>query len=296
MTTGTGTYNRDDSPPYLPDSAVGSWRPPEHYHHHPAPPRLDFPSFDGENSKACQLKCENYFRICSVQPEFMIGLATMYFVGGALLWLQASRAHMCFETWDAFAEAVCIRFGREEFQHLIRQFNRLRQTNSVAEYAEKFIELMHNLLAHHSSWNPVFFVTQFVDGLRGEVRAAVVLHRQQDLETAVALAYLQEEVLESTRRDPRRMDLQSSTRSLARTTMLPSPITGKTTPMGGLRTDDRKSTEGTRSTPFDEKLVALCAYRRAKGLCHTCGERWSREHKCGPTVQLHVVEELWEML
>lgn len=43
----------------------------------------------------------------------MISIATMYFcVGGALLWLQASRAHMRFDTWDSFAEAVCIRFGR----------------------------------------------------------------------------------------------------------------------------------------------------------------------------------------
>lgn len=66
--------------------------------------------------------------------------------------------------------------------------------------------------------------------------------------------------------------------------------------MGGLRTNDRKGTEGTRVTLFGEKLVALRAYLQAKGLCHTCGERWSREHKCGPTIQLHVVEELWEML
>ncbi len=26
------------------------------------------------------------------------------------------------------------------------------------------------------------------------------------------------------------------------------------------------------------------------------GERWNRERKCGPTVQLHVIEELWDLL
>ena len=31
------------------------------------------------------------------------------------------------------------------------------------------------------------------------------------------------------------------------------------------------------------------------GLCHKCGEKWNREHVCAPTVQLHVVQELWEL-
>lgn len=96
------------------------------YHHHHPPPKLDFPPFDGENPKAWQLKCENYFMICLVQPEFGVSIATMYFVGGALLWLQSSRAHTRFEDWDTFVEAVCNRFAREEFQQLVRQFNQVR--------------------------------------------------------------------------------------------------------------------------------------------------------------------------
>ncbi|XP_044326292.1 uncharacterized protein [Triticum aestivum] len=43
-------------------------------------------------------------------------------------------------------------------------------------------------------------------------------------------------------------------------------------------------------------MATLKAYRRARGLCFTCGERWGREHRCGPTVQLHVVEELLDMM
>lgn len=127
-----------------------------HYQHHPPPPRLDFPLFDGENAKVWQLKCENYFRICVVQPEFKVSIATMFFTGGALLWLQTSHAHSRFDTWEAFVEAVCRRFGKEEFQQILRQFNHLRQSSTVADYTEKFNELMHNLLAHHTSWNPVF--------------------------------------------------------------------------------------------------------------------------------------------
>lgn len=45
-------------------------------------------------------------------------------------------------------------------------------------------------------------------------------------------------------------------------------------------------------TGNDDKLAALRNYRRAKGLCFKCGERWGKEHNFPATVQMHVVEEL----
>lgn len=117
---GNGTLDHLDFGYYAIESRAISGIHRGAYHHHPPPPKLDFPPFDGENPKAWQLKCENYFRICSVHPEFRISIATMHFVGGALLWLQATRAHTRFEDWGTFVEAVCSRFGREEFQQLVR--------------------------------------------------------------------------------------------------------------------------------------------------------------------------------
>jgi hypothetical protein len=46
----------------------------------------------------------------------------------------------------------------------------------------------------------------------------------------------------------------------------------------------------------DEKLKALKQYRRAKGLCDRCAEKWSPCHRCAGTVQLHAIHELWELL
>lgn len=73
-------------------------------------------------------------------------------------------------------------------------------------YAENFNELMHGLHTHHPSWNSEFFVTQFLEGLRAEIRAAVVLHRPANLDTAVELACLQEEVLETNLKECRKID------------------------------------------------------------------------------------------
>ena len=47
----------------------------------------------------------------------------------------------------------------------------------------------------------MFFVTQFVDGLKAEIRSAVILHCHPDLDTALDLACLQEEVLETNQRE-----------------------------------------------------------------------------------------------
>jgi len=46
----------------------------------------------------------------------------------------------------------------------------------------------------------------------------------------------------------------------------------------------------------DAKSAAVKTYRRAMGLCYKCGAKWSKDHKCNPQVQLHVVQELWDLL
>lgn len=103
-----GMSYRSDLGSYALDSGGICTRHHGVYNHHHPPPKMDFPQFDGENPKDWQLKCENYFRIYSVQPEIMISIATMYFTGGALLWLQSSKAHHRIDDWETFAEAVVV--------------------------------------------------------------------------------------------------------------------------------------------------------------------------------------------
>jgi len=59
--------------------------------------------------------------------------------------------------------------------------------------------------------------------------------------------------------------------------------------------DARRSGDAAQVSSPDAKLAALRAYRRAMGLCYKCAEKWSRDHKCSPIVQLHAVQELWEL-
>jgi hypothetical protein len=45
----------------------------------------------------------------------------------------------------------------------------------------------------------------------------------------------------------------------------------------------------------DNKLATLKVYRRAKGLCFKCGEKWGHNHRCSTSVPLFVVEEMWAL-
>jgi hypothetical protein len=59
--------------------------------------------------------------------------------------------------------------------------------------------------------------------------------------------------------------------------------------------EERRAAEASRSAK-DDKWANLKAYRKSKGLCFTCGERWGREHQCKPSIQLHVVQEMIDYL
>jgi hypothetical protein len=66
----------------------------------------------------------------------------------------------------------------------------------VAEYASQFNTAMNCLIAHHKSWDPLYFVTKFFDGLRYDIRVVVMVQQPKDLDSVVSLAQLQEEALE----------------------------------------------------------------------------------------------------
>jgi transposase InsO family protein len=75
-----------------------------------------------------------------------------------------------------------------------------------------------------------------------------------------------------------------------------SVVAGSSVPVvshRGLPQSDERRRANSSYRAEDSKLAALKAYRRAKGLCFKCGERWNPNHTCSSSVPLHVVEEMW---
>lgn len=159
---------------------------------------------------------------------------------------------------------------------------------------ELFDSIMHQLNAYESTAPILYFVTKFVDGLKDEVRSGVIMQRPQDLDTACTLALLQEEALEGVKTAGSKK-MEVGVNYIKQPPRIMNPMVGSTPQRNsGMGTEERRSAEV--SKPREDRFSALKSYRKAKGLCFTCGERWGRDHKCATTVQLHVVQELLETL
>jgi hypothetical protein len=64
----------------------------------------------------------------------------------------------------------------------------LKQTSTVEEYTTKFHSLQYDVTMHGSSYDPLFFATQYVRGLRDEIRAMVQPQVPTTVERAVVIA------------------------------------------------------------------------------------------------------------
>uniref|UniRef100_A0A0A8ZHS9 Retrotransposon gag domain-containing protein n=1 Tax=Arundo donax TaxID=35708 RepID=A0A0A8ZHS9_ARUDO len=135
---------------------------------------------------------------------------------------------------------------------------------------------------------------RFINGLRDDVKAMVLVQRPSDLDTACILAQLQDEVVDPSRRKEfRRPNYSSSSKSFSKGPHpLPAP---PKIDKPNYAAEDRRGTDAARHRSPTDKLAALRAYRRAQGLCVKCAEKWHKDHRCAKTVQLHVLQDLWEL-
>jgi len=148
---------------------------------------------------------------------------------------------------------------------------------------------MHQLLAHDPLVNPAILTGKFIDGLKPEIRAALLLHKPKDLDTASSLAILQEEILAGpVVRDFKKLDSSVSHKAAVRVT----------TPSGTVPAQPwiAKPSASEPIAKPDEKLSAPMTYRKARGLCFKCGGKWGPQHKCPATVPLNIIKEVWHFL
>lgn len=254
-------------------------------------PKLSFPVFVGDNPKLWLSRCESYFEMYHLDPSMWIQVATMPFDDATARWFQSVEHRLKNASWPEFAKALLDRFGRDQMGLLIRQLFHIRQTSSVTEYVDRFAQLVDQLTAYGHVTEPVYYAMRFVDGLKDDIRSVVALHHPISFDTAASLALLQEEV-SSKNRDAKKPEFSVMHKNTPRGPHpLPVPPLLDKQPLSMLP-EEKKLCEG--KSP-EEKLAALRAFRRAKGLCVRCAGKWSREHKCAATVQLQDVQELLEL-
>jgi len=258
---------------------------------------MDFPVFDGDNPKLWINRNEMYFELFPVDPSKWVKVASMNFFSATARWLQSVEGKVKMVSWSELCTMILERFGKDQHALLIRQLFHIRQTGTVSEYVDQFFAIVDSLAAYETGANSLYFTTCFVDGLRDDIKSAIIVQRPSDLDTACVLAKLLEEVADQIKvKDIKRPEFLSSSRSFHHGAV-PLPLPPRADcPGPSASAQDRRGMDAARYKPVDEKLAALRAYRRAKGLCEKCAERWSRDHKCAESVQLHALQEVWELL
>lgn len=251
-------------------------------------PKMNFPVFDGENSRLWQSRCESYFDMYSVEKSMWIKVASMHFEGTAARWLQSVTKRLAQASWVDICRMIHDRFGKEQHETLIRQIYHIKQTGSVTKYVENFCVLVDHLAAYEASTDQLYYTIRFIDGLKDDIQSVVMVQRPPDLDTACSLAMVQEEAAASSKRKEFRLRNQSFNRTVPKPSF-PLPVPPKI---------DKAKTEAepTKTSSTDEIIASLKAYRRDRGLCDKCAEKWRHGHKCATTVQLHVMQEMWDLL
>jgi hypothetical protein len=140
---------------------------------------------------------------------------------------------------------------------------------------------MYHLIAVDASLSHHWFVSQFVFGLKDEIRAAVRLQAPASIVRAASLAKIQEEEAEH---------IWPRSRPGAPTKHPPVASAGTVTT--AIVKPDWPQKQG--SNDFNRERQ-LRDYRKANGLCFKCGDKFSKEHQCKCSGQLlsKEVDEFW---
>jgi hypothetical protein len=257
-------------------------------HVHASP--VDLPQFDGANRKLWQRPCEEYFQRWQTPSTLWASYASGQFSGAAATWLEAFLNQTTNPSWTEFTAAVHAQFSRNQHQILVRRLFHISQTSTVEDYVTRYSELMDQIAAYESRPDPLHYTTRFLDGLQPAVRILVAIQQPRDLDTAYNLALLYEELGDGS--NPLNTTPPYTVPARRALPALPPPPPAKWVS----RTVEEKRTAESQKQSTDEKWQTLKAYRRSKGLCFVCGEKYSRDHRCKTSIQLHVVQEMIDYL
>jgi hypothetical protein len=156
---------------------------------------MEFPKFDGDNPRLWRDRCVLYFKVYGTHPSMRTRFAALNFQGSAATWLRTVERRGRITNWDWLCELVFNKYDKDQYQTQLRQLEMLQQIGTVTEYQAQFEKLAHGVLLYNPTYDDVFFVTRFLARLKEEIKRAITLHRPRDVDTASALALLQEEEL-----------------------------------------------------------------------------------------------------
>jgi hypothetical protein len=129
--------------------------------------KMNFISFDGVDARIYIDKCSIYFSMCQIPPGFQVSTTSIHMI-------EASCSLVLgLQTYTRFSDmgSICFDTHRTKTMELLS----LRHTGSMEEYQRKFEQLVYNIRLFDNSFSTTMLTTQFLMGLKAEVRSVVEL-------------------------------------------------------------------------------------------------------------------------
>lgn len=197
----------------------------------------------------------------TVPAPVWIRVAKQHLNKAVARWFQSIEPELDFSNWQGFCRLLHDRFDCDKKELLIRQLFHAKQIASVTDYVKQFTELVDQLKAYSQTTDPMFYTMHFVDGLRADIKAIMLVLRPKDLDTTCTIAMLQEEAGSiAPVKTPQTSDWSSSSKAPF------IPCTALPLPPPPPRQDKATPHVLALFSATDSKLAAVKAYHRALGV------------------------------
>ena len=237
--------------------------------------KIDFLRFSRNEPLEWIYKVERFFKIYEILEDQQVAIASVHIEGRALPWFQMMEKANQIPNWLSLSTVIQIQFGPSQFENPRVELLKLAQTSTVDDYYHSF-----TVLANCSyGMDDTLLLDYFIGGLSPELKREVISRCPHSLLQAVSFAKLLEEKFlplpidnkpripyynpkPITQMPPKSPQPTSNTPQMpksANTVVLSTPS---------------KPTQLKRLTPADIQC------RREKGLCFTCDEHYTLNHKC----------------
>lgn len=147
----------------------------------------------------------------------------------------------------------------------------LRQTNSLESYIFEFEKVRYGVVVHKQEFDEIFFMDQFVRGLKVEIQNLVQVQVPTKVDKAILLAQLQQEMLDQHRFKVRRQSTTAKSQGF----------------------QNKLDKKGVYQANYLSKESQVREYRNLNGLCYACGDKFEPGHLAKRTkrsqIQLNVV-------
>lgn len=137
--------------------------------------KLNLPKFNRVDPEGWIYQAEEYFTFHGIFDDSKSQIAGFHITRGALAWIRGLRRNNLLTTWERFKEDMRERFGGNAFEDKLQELCKIRQIASVANYLEKFEELL-NEVTRQSEASLISF---FISGLKPELKSELNLANQQ---------------------------------------------------------------------------------------------------------------------